>query len=78
MSTPRLSAVVVARNEEEHLEACLSAIAFCDEIVVVLDRCSDRSAEIAGRHATQVIEGAWELEGPRRNTGLEAVTGDWI
>jgi len=75
---PRLSAVVVARNEEAQLEGCLAALTFCDEIVVVLDRTTDRSGEIALAHGARVIEGGWELEGPRRNTGLEAVTGDWI
>ncbi|MBC6439321.1 MAG: glycosyltransferase family 2 protein [Rhodospirillales bacterium] len=78
MSAVRLSAVVVAHNEEENLDACLATLAFCDEIVVVLDRCTDRSAEIARRHTERIIEGAWEIEGLRRNTGLDAATGDWI
>ncbi|MEM7121764.1 MAG: glycosyltransferase family 2 protein [Pseudomonadota bacterium] len=74
----RLSAVVVARNEEAQLEACLACLDFCDEIVVVLDRSTDDSASIARRHTDHVIEGAWEIEGPRRNTGLDAAAGDWI
>ena len=78
MRGPRLSAVVVARNEEEQLDGCLAALAFCDEIVVVLDRTTDGSGAIARNHDARVIEGGWELEGPRRNTGLEAATGDWI
>ena len=78
MSAARLSAVVVVHNEEAQLDACLAALAFCDEIVLVLDRCTDGSAEIARRHTDQVIEGGWELEGPRRNTGLDAASGDWI
>jgi len=75
---PRLSAVVVARNEEAQLDDCLARLAFCDEIVVVLDRTTDGSSAIARRHGAQVIEGGWELEGPRRNTGLDAASGDWI
>jgi glycosyltransferase involved in cell wall biosynthesis len=78
VSTVRLSAVVVARNEEAQLDTCLELLSFCDEIVVVLDRCTDGSAEIARRHTEHVIEGGWELEGPRRNTGLDAASGDWI
>jgi glycosyltransferase involved in cell wall biosynthesis len=75
---PRLSALVVARNEETRLPDCLAALTFADEIVVVLDRTTDRSAEIAQRFKARVIEGAWEIEGARRNTGIEACTGDWI
>jgi glycosyltransferase involved in cell wall biosynthesis len=73
-----LAAVVIARNEETQLGACLEALRFADEIVMVLDRSTDRSAEIARARGARVIEGAWELEGPRRNAGLEACQSDWI
>ena len=60
------------------LDGCLSRLGFADEIVVVLDRCTDRSAEIAHAHADQIIEGGWEIEGERRNLGIQACTGEWI
>jgi glycosyltransferase involved in cell wall biosynthesis len=75
---PLLSALVVARNEAAQLADCLRCLAFADEIVVVLDRCEDRSAEIARRFTDRVIEGAWEREGPRRNAGIAACRSDWI
>ena len=75
---PRLSALVVAHNEEANLAACLATVRFCDEVVVVLDRCTDGSAAIARAAADKVIEGAWPLEGPRRNDGIQACSGDWI
>lgn len=78
MSAPRLSALVVARNEAAQLADCLAALGFADEIVVVLDRTTDGSREIAERHGARVIEGAWEIEGARRNAGIDACTGDWI
>lgn len=77
-AAPRLSALVVARNEAERLPACLGALGFTDEILVVLDRTTDASAAIARAHGARVLEGAWELEGPRRNAGIAACTGDWI
>jgi glycosyltransferase involved in cell wall biosynthesis len=78
VSEPRLSALVVAHNEETQLAECLGRLGFADEIVVVLDRCTDRSKEIAARFTDRLIEGAWPLEGPRRNAGIAACTGDWI
>lgn len=76
--TPRLSALVVAHNEEAQLGDCLSRLEFADEIVVVLDRCTDRSRDVALELADNVIEGAWEREGPRRNTGIAACRGEWV
>jgi glycosyltransferase involved in cell wall biosynthesis len=75
---PTLSAVVVAHNEEAQLEACLAPLAFADEIVVLLDRCTDHSHEIASRFADRIVEGEWAREAARRNAAVAACTGDWI
>jgi glycosyltransferase involved in cell wall biosynthesis len=78
VASPRLSALVVAHNEEAQIADCLSALAFADEIVVVLDRCSDRTQAIAERFGARTLAGAWPLEGPRRNAGIAACAGDWV
>ena len=69
---PHLSALVVAHNEEAQLADCLSRLKFADEIIVVLDRCTDRSRDIARDFTDDIIEGAWEREGRRRNAGIAA------
>jgi glycosyltransferase involved in cell wall biosynthesis len=74
----RLSALVVARNEERQLAQCLEPLTFADEIVVVLDRTTDGSKDIALRFGARLVEGAWEREGERRNAGIAACNGDWI
>lgn len=74
----RLSALVVARNEAERLPDCLASLGFADEVVVVLDRTTDGSAAIAAAAGARVLEGAWALEGDRRNAGIAACTGDWV
>jgi glycosyltransferase involved in cell wall biosynthesis len=78
MSVPALSALVVAHNEEGQLADCLQTLAFADEIVVVLDECTDRSREIAAAAASRLVEGAWAIEGARRNAGIAACAGPWI
>ena len=75
---PKLSALVVARNEQAQLADCLETLRFADEIVVVFDRSTDDSARIAQRFKAKRIDGAWEREGPRRNAGISACKGDWI
>jgi glycosyltransferase involved in cell wall biosynthesis len=73
----RLSCLVVAHNEEAQLADCLERLAFADELVVVLDKCTDGSKAIAERFGARLVEGSWEIEGPRRNAGIDACTGDW-
>jgi glycosyltransferase involved in cell wall biosynthesis len=74
---PTLSALIVVHNGEADLPDCLASVRFADEIVVVLDRCTDGSKAIAARAGAKLLEGAWEIEGPRRNAGLAACTGDY-
>lgn len=78
MSGPLLSALVVAHDEEHQLADCLACLDFADEIVVVLDRCRDRSREVARRYSARLVEGAWEREGPRRHAGIAMCRGVWI
>lgn len=74
----RLSAVICVQNQDAQLSACLRTLSFCDEIVVVADRCIDRSQDIARRHGALVIDGIFPMESQRKAAGLEAATGDWI
>jgi glycosyltransferase involved in cell wall biosynthesis len=73
-----LSALVVVHDEERQLTDCLACLGFADEIVVVLDRCADRSREIACGFTGRLVEGAWEREGARRHAGIDACCSDWI
>jgi glycosyltransferase involved in cell wall biosynthesis len=78
VTEPLLSALVVVHDEEAQLADCLSCLGFADELVVVLDRCRDRSREIALGFTDRLVEGAWEREGPRRHAGIDACRGPWI
>lgn len=74
----RLSALVCVSNQEASLAECLRKLSFCDEIVVVADRCTDGTQDIARRAGAVVVDGIFPLEGQRRAAGVEACTGDWI
>ncbi len=73
-----LTALVVAHDEEAQLADCLERLGFADELVVVLDRCGDGSKAIALAHGARLVEGAWAVEGDRREAGIAACTGPWI
>ena len=78
MKPPRLSALVVACNEEAQLADCLETLQFADELVVVLDKCTDGSKAIAARFTERLLEGSWEIEVERQHAGIDACGGDWI
>jgi glycosyltransferase involved in cell wall biosynthesis len=78
MAKATLSALVVVHNEEEILEECLRRLDWVDDLVVVLDKCTDGSKAIAISHEARLLEGAWEIEGPRRNEGIDFCDTDWI
>jgi len=75
---PLISAVVVVHDEEAQLADCLTTLSFADELVIVLDRCRDRSKEIALEFTSHTVEGGWEREGPRRHAGVDTCRGTWI
>jgi len=77
-SPKKITALVVAHNEEEHLESCLTTLGFADELLVVLDKCTDGSKAIAEKFTDHIVEGSWEIEGPRRHAGLDICEGDWV
>src|SRR5437868_2280986 len=74
----KLSALVCAQNDEARLADCLRRLDFCDEVVVVADRCTDRSAEIARQHGARVLEGIFPLESQRKAAGVAASLGEWV
>jgi (heptosyl)LPS beta-1,4-glucosyltransferase len=74
-----LSAVIAARDEEEMIEGALRSLAFCDEIVVVVDdRSTDRTEEIARRYTDKVLVERFADFAQIRNAGIRATRGDWI
>ncbi len=73
-----LSALVITRNQADHLNDCLQSLTFADEIVVFLDRCTDDSKKVAARFTDRIIEKGGRNEGERRDIGRRQCRGDWI
>jgi len=76
---PSISAVILTRNEEAQIGACLDGLRWCDESVVVDCFSTDRTVEIARERAAKVVLRAWPgMWGPQRNAGLAAASGEWV
>lgn len=78
-SAPRISAVVVVRNEADKLGACLASLAWCDELIVIDLESSDASAAIAARHTAHVIAHPFSpIVEPVRCFAAQHVRHDWM
>lgn len=75
----RVSAVIITKNEELSLPACLESLRWVDEIIVLDTHSSDRTQEIARAAGAKVIDSPdWPGFGPQKNRALSHATGDWI
>lgn len=73
-----VSVVVIAKNEEDRLRACLESAAWADEIVVVDDHSTDRTAAIAREFTDKVITRAMDIEGKHRNFAYAQARHEWV
>ena len=79
MSGPRISAVLITKNEATRVAPCLESLRWVDEIVVVDDESTDETRTICGRAGARVLvrrsEGDFDQQ---RNAGSDAASGEWI
>jgi glycosyltransferase involved in cell wall biosynthesis len=74
-----LTAVVLTKNEEKNIKACLETLSFCDEIVVIDDYSEDKTVEIAQKLGTQVFKRKLKDNfAAQRNFALEKVKPGWV
>lgn len=74
-----ISCIIIVKNEERNIAACLDALAWADEIIVVDSGSSDRTAQICASYPKVTWrEHPWEGFGPQKNHALKLATGDWV
>ena len=74
----KISALIIARNEEKKIENTLKSLNFVNEIVVILDRTTDKTESICKKYTKKIFKGTWESEGERRNFGIKNCNSTWI
>jgi glycosyltransferase involved in cell wall biosynthesis len=81
----RFSILIPARNEEKYLPGCLESIAvaarpYADqvEVIVCVNRCTDRTEEIAVAHGAKIVHTDARNLAKIRNTAASEARGDII
>jgi len=75
-----ISIVILTKNEEQDLPACLQSINWCDDVHVLDSGSSDRTLDIAKSFNAKVSVNAFESFGRQRNFALDnlGLKYDWI
>ena len=63
---------------KEKIESTLKSLTFADEIIVILDRTTDKTESICRKYTKKIFKGSWQSEGERRNFGIKNCSFTWI
>ncbi len=75
---PRLSVVVITRNEAANIRAALESVRWADELVVVDSGSTDETLRIARELADRVTAHEWQGYGAQKNHAAGLAAHDWI
>ncbi len=74
----RVSAVVIAYNDEANMRACLESLYWADEIIVVDSYSTDQTAKISLEYTDKIYQHEFHGFGRLRNEAMAHATYDWV
>jgi glycosyltransferase involved in cell wall biosynthesis len=74
----KISAYIIAYNEERNIEAAVKTVLWADEVVVVDSFSSDRTAEIAESLGAHVVQVPFEGFGKLRSAAIASTSYEWV
>ncbi len=75
---PTITAYLITRNAERHLDEVLGSVAGVDEILVVDSGSSDGTLEIARRHGARVVHQEWLGYARQKAFALRQCRSEWV
>lgn len=73
-----LSVIVIAKNEEVRIKACLESVKWADEIIVADSGSTDNTLSIAKKYTDKVFVCQGNNFRDWRNEAMEKASGDWV
>jgi glycosyltransferase involved in cell wall biosynthesis len=74
----KITATIIAFNEESNIQAACESVAWADEIVVVDSNSTDATRELAAASGARVITNAWPGFGAQKQFAVEQAKHEWI
>jgi glycosyltransferase involved in cell wall biosynthesis len=75
---PRLSAIIIVKNEAANIAECLDSVAFADERIVVDSGSTDDTVAISKAKGARTEFHAFDGFGRQFNHALSLAQGDWV
>jgi hypothetical protein len=75
---PTISAVILAHDEVNLIQACIASVAWADECLVIDDGTTELIRPLAEAAGAKVVRRPWAGFPQQRNAGLRLATGDWL
>ena len=76
---PRISVVIITKNEEKNISRCLESVkGLADEILVVDDHSTDGTTDICRSIGCRVILHAFEGYGKQKQFAVDQAANDWV
>ena len=75
---PKVSAYIIAFNEEKKIADAIQSVSWADEIVVIDSNSKDQTAQIAANLGARVVQVEFKGFGRLRRDAVSACTHDWI
>src|SRR3989338_9739440 len=73
-----LSIIIITKNEEKRIRACLESVKWADEILVLDNGSDDKTLQIAKEYTDKIFEFQNEDFATLRNKGMEQAKGEWV
>ncbi len=75
---PSVSVVIIAKNEESRIEACLQSVSWAQEIIVIDSQSTDRTIDKARQYTSRIYSRPFDNFRDQKNYGMSLAAGDWI
>lgn len=74
----KISAAIICKNEEKHIENALRSVAWADEVIVVDSGSTDATLEIAERLGARILMRDWTGFAAQKQFAVDNAAYDWI
>jgi len=75
---PKLSVIILTKNEEKTIADCIASVQWADEVMVFDAFSQDRTVEIAQGAGATVFQHHFQNFAQQRNAALDTVDSDWV